>query len=118
MAGVFELDSDNYNSREHESSELPSSSVAVTDQSPDWPSCYALDENLHEPSHPLFHDVPAHPLLAAKIDTAGATAVERSEKSRPFVANADTLGAHVNTQLFLSRGHTATQLHRDPFDNV
>ena len=69
----------------------------------DWPSCYALDEHL-TPGHPLGADVPLHPLVCPLSDSSET--------------GGGLLGAHVNTQLFLSRGETATQLHRDPFDNM
>lgn len=65
----------------------------------EWPSRYALDETL-KGSHPLATDLPAVP-LGGTSGTSGTGS-----------------GGHVSTQLFLSLGPTATQLHRDPFDNV
>jgi len=121
VAGVFELDCNSCKSSEAGGNDLPSNhdtSLPIATQSPDWPSCYALDENLHEPSHPLFEDVPAHPLHTAKNSMAGATAAAETVEACSLKTVKSVLGEHVNTQLFLSRGHTATQLHRDPFDNV
>ena len=84
-----------------------------------WDHAYALDETFHRgrgdaagtdggggggghvgpagEMHPLARDVPRLPLAG---DATGARRLR-----------------HVSTQLFLSRGTTQTQLHRDPFDN-
>jgi hypothetical protein len=121
VAGVFELEGSSSNSSGGDESGGGGHALAAA-PSPDWPSCYALDEALDAPTHPLVHDVPPHPLLAmiASVDdtpdTSTTAAASAEAQSQGMAAGA--LGAHVNTQLFLSRGHTATQLHRDPFDNV
>ena len=73
-----------------------------------WPSAYALDERFtSDAHHPLAHDIPTQPMAAIKA--------QGCDKCPP---ECHTLGESVTTQLFLSRGPTSTQLHRDPFDNV
>jgi hypothetical protein len=77
-----------------------------------WPSEYALDEHwLDSPGHPLAGDVPLRG--AADASSSAQAMLSQSSASNSF----NGFGAYVNSQLFLSRGRTSTQLHRDPFDN-
>lgn len=81
-------------------------------------SQYVLVEDFGE-THCLAVDVPVSPWPLPR----GSPPRQGAKRKRPLGQNALAeleagLGELVQRQLFLSMGRTATQLHRDPFDNL
>ena len=78
--------------------------------------------------HPLAKDVPRLPFKAGAPQLGGGAEQQQqhggggggggSDATAPPPPPLLLLHRHVATQLFLSKGRTQTQLHRDPFDNL
>lgn len=116
---------------DHLESRIPVGQDIVAECS-SWPSAYCLDENFHRGRkdkdldghceiHPLARDVPVLPFRCPKGGEESVALIPEkyhNGKISETPPSYSFLRRHKSTQLFLSRGPTHTQLHRDPFDNV